>query len=134
MATTFRNTVPSREAMYTGLTDCSSLSLKAGLYTAAPDLEEDISEMSALECAGPGYTAGGIALTGVGLQLVNHYSEITADDITWVSLGPLTPTPTHCVFYDSVTDRIFGYIILEFEPNLIDYILEFTTGIMLRGT
>jgi hypothetical protein len=50
-----------------------------------------------------GYTAAGQSLTGQDVTQDNTDDEgvFDAADLTWTSLGPLSPnTPSHCILYD----------------------------------
>lgn len=85
---------------------------------------------------GVGYTAGGKTLGGqtVSTNTSAHRGEFDGNDITWTSLGPLTPaTPSHAILWDDtpttpVTDPLIGYWVLgTTATNGGDYTLQWST-------
>jgi hypothetical protein len=65
---------------------------------------------------GAGYTAGGMTLSGqdVTQDNTNNLGQFDATDVTWTSLGPLSPaTPSHAILWDdtptSPADPLIAY-------------------------
>lgn len=63
-----------------------------------------------------GYTAGGVTLSGqdVTQDNTNNLGKFDATDVTWTSLGPLSPnTPSHTILWDdtptSPADPLIAY-------------------------
>jgi hypothetical protein len=61
------------------------------------------AEILADECAGAGYTAGGIALTNVMSANVGNIARLTADSAIFAAV---TVTPMYAVIYNTNTDCI----------------------------
>jgi hypothetical protein len=86
---------------------------------------------------GVGYTAGGKTLGSqtVSTNTTAHRGEFDGADVTWTSLGPLTPaTPSHAILWDDtpttpVTDPLIGYWELgSTATNGGDYTLQWSTN------
>lgn len=73
-------------------------------YTPNIDTHTGYSSVSGSEYgSGSGYTAGGATLASkaVSTDTSNDKGVFDAADVTWTSLGPLSPaTPSHCILYD----------------------------------
>ncbi len=86
-------------------------------YTPNIDTHTVRADVSATEYGtGSGYTAGGITLAGqdVTQDNTNDRGVFDANDVTWTSLGPLTPaTPGHAIMWDDTTtvpvDALIAY-------------------------
>ena len=61
------------------------------------------SDVSAWECSGAGYTAGGAALTTPASSLVGNNAKFTAAATVWTGL---TTTARYAVVYDPTTGNI----------------------------
>lgn len=88
--------------------------------------------------AGSGYTVGGDTLTGqdVTQDNTNDRGVLDATDLTWSSLGALTPaTPSHAIMYDDThaSDLLIAYWVLgTTATNGGDYTLQWgAAGIIL---
>ncbi len=89
---------------------------------------------------GSGYTAGGkvLATQTVTQDDTNDRGAFDADNVTWTSLGPLSPaTPSHVIVWDntptSPADPLIAYWELgSTATNGGDYTLQFgTNGLIL---
>lgn len=68
-------------------TDALKLALMDENHVPSLTSQNNWNQISANECSGTGYTAGGKALTGVSLTYdVNGNITLEADDVTWTSL------------------------------------------------
>lgn len=116
--------------------------VKVILVTAhSPDIDADtvLTDASGDEYgAGSGYTVGGETLgsKAVTLDAGNDRGVFDGADMTWSSLGPLSPTtPSHAVMYDDThaSDLLIAYWELgTTATNGGDYTLEWgATGIIL---
>lgn len=99
-----------KEAILEGLIDLASggHTLKMSLHHGyTPDVDNHAlwADVSGTEYGtGNGYTAGGTTLTGqdVTKDTGNDRAVFDADDVTFLSLGPLTPNPPgHAILRDS---------------------------------
>lgn len=104
-------------------------------YTPDIDTDTQYSHVSGNEYAsGSGYTAGGKALTGnsVTTDTANDKGVFDADDVSWSSLGPLSPaTPSHAILYDDTTTNkllIAYWEIGTTATNGGDYALRFNSA------
>lgn len=84
--------------------DTLKLTLHQG-YTPNIDTHNDWTDVSGTEYGtANGYTAGGATLAGqdVTVDNTNDRGVFDANDVTWTSLGPLTPTatPSHAILWD----------------------------------
>ena len=116
--------------------------LKVILVSAhSPDIDTHAgySDVSGDEYGtGSGYTVGGEVLAGqaVSQDNTNDRGKFDATDLTWSSLGALSPaTPSHAIMYDSThaSDLLIAYWILGVTAtNGGDYILQWgANGIIL---
>lgn len=73
-------------------------------YTPNIDTHTVWADVSATEYStANGYTAGGATLSGqdVVQDNTNNLGQFDASDVTFSSLGPLSPnTPSHCILWD----------------------------------
>lgn len=74
-------------------------------HTPDAQVDDTYSDVSADEYAtGTNYTKTGESLTGQDVTQVDgtsNWGAFDAMDVTWTSLGPLSPAlPTHCILYD----------------------------------
>lgn len=96
--------------------DALKLTLHTG-YTPDIDAHSVWADVSATEYGtGSGYTAGGKTLgsQAVTKDNANDRGVFDAADVTWTSLGPLSPaTPSHCILWDdtptSPADPLIAY-------------------------
>lgn len=97
--------------------------LKVTLHTGyTPNIDTDTvwADVSATEyTTANGYTAGGETLAGqdVTQDNTNDLGKFDANDVTWTSLGPLSPaTPSHAILWDdtptSPADPLIAYWVL----------------------
>lgn len=120
--------------------------LKQTLHTAyTPDIDThdewaDAGVSSTEYGTGLGYTAGGATLAGqdVTRDTANDRGKFDATDVTWNSLGPLSPaTPSHTIMRDDTPttplDPLICYFVLgTTATNGGNYTLSFgTNGIIL---
>lgn len=106
-----------------------------------PDIDADtqLTDVSGDEYgAGSGYTVGGatLATKTVTQDNANDRGVFDAADLTWSSLGALTPaTPSHAIMYDDThaSDLLVAYWVLgTTATNGGDYTLQWgATGIIL---
>ena len=84
-----------------------------GTYT--PDLaaHTEYGDVSGSEYnTGAGYTSAGETLAGQDVTLTDATGTFDGTDLTWASLGPLTPAhPTHAIMYDGTPagDPLIAY-------------------------
>jgi hypothetical protein len=111
-----------------------------GTYTPDIDTHIDYGDVSGTEYnAGAGYTPFGETLAGqdVTQDDANDRGVFDATDLTWTSLGPLTPAhPTHAIMLLSGTaanDKLIAYWETSgTAPNGANWTLEWgTNGIIL---
>lgn len=77
-------TVSFREELLKGIHDLLTDTLKLALYQSTADLDENTTVYSAThEVTGPGYTAGGIVLTGVTINNLNGTVYVNFDNAVW---------------------------------------------------
>jgi hypothetical protein len=103
-------------AVYNFSSDTIKLTLHTG-YTPNIDSHQVWADVSATEyTTAANYTAGGktLASLAVSQDNTNDRGEVDAADVTWTSLGPLTPaTPSHAILWDdtptSPADPLIGY-------------------------
>jgi hypothetical protein len=88
---------------------------------------------------GSGYTAGGktLATQATSQNDTSDRGEFDADDVTWTSLGPLSPaTPSHAILWDDTpttpqADPLIGYWELGVTAtNGGNYTLQFGAPLM----
>lgn len=93
--------------------------------------------------SGSGYTAGGATLANQATSQddTNDLGKFDADDVTWSSLGALSPaTPSDCILYDDTpTTPQADPLICSWElgstaTNGGDYTLQFGSGGILTLT
>lgn len=116
--------------------------IKATLHTGyTPDIDAhsvwaDAGVSSTEYGTASGYTAGGKTLANqdVTQDNTNNLGKFDADDITWTSLGPLSPaTPSHVIMWDdtptSPADPLIAYWVLgTTATNGGNYTLQFGAG------
>lgn len=129
-----------KEQVVKGTHNLSSHTLKVTLhtsYTPNIDTHQTWSDVSATEyTTSSGYTAGGKTLTTVTVTQNNTDNTMVwdADDVTWTSLGALSPaTPSHAIFWNdtptSPADPLIGYMVLgTTATNGGDYSIAFASG------
>ncbi len=120
--------------------DTIKVTLHTG-YTPNIDSHQVWADVSSTEYgSGSGYTAGGQALAGksVAQDNTNDRASFDANDLTWPSLGPLSPaTPSHAVVWNdtpaSPADPLICYLELgSTATNGGDYTLQWhANGILL---
>lgn len=108
-------------------------------YSPDIDTHAGYSDVSANEYGtGSGYTVGGASLTSQATSQdnANDRGKFDAADLTWSSLGALSPaTPSHAIMYDDThaSDLLIAYWVLgTTATNGGDYTLQWgTNGIIL---
>lgn len=118
--------------------DTIKVTLHTG-YTPNIDTHQVWADVSATEYgSGSGYTPGGKTLANVTVTQdnTNNRMVIDADDVTWPSLGALSPaTPSHAIIWNdtptSPADPLIGYMELgTTATNGGDYTIQWNaTGI-----
>jgi len=118
------------------LNDAITVTLHSG-YTPDIDTHQVWADVSATEYStGSGYTAGGQTLSNpsVTQDNTNDRALFDADDVTWTSLGPLTPaTPSHAIMWNntpaSPADPLIDYILLgTTATNGGNYTVQWSTS------
>ncbi len=114
--------------------------LKVTLHTGytPSQAHDEWADVTASEYGtGNGYTAGGKTLGSqtVTVNTSAHRGEFDGADVTWTSLGPLTPaTPSHAILWNDtpttpLTDPLIGYWELgSTATNGGDYTLQWSTS------
>ena len=118
--------------------DTIKVALVSG-HTPDIDTHAGYSDISANEYGtGSGYTVGGESLTSQATTQNNtdDRGEFDAADLTWTSLGALSPaTPSHAIMYDDThaSDLLIAYWVLgTTATNGGDYTLQWgASGIIL---
>ena len=103
-------------------------------YTPNIDSHNALSDVSANEESGGGYTAGGATLSNktVTKDTANDRAKFDADDVTWTALN--VGTPSHAILYDDThaTDCLVAYWEVTTSTNGGNYTLQFgANGIIL---
>jgi hypothetical protein len=103
-------------------------------YTPNIDSHNGLSDVSANEESGTGYTAGGATLANkaVTKDTTNDRAKFDADDVTWNSLN--VGTPSHAILYDDThaSDCLVAYWEVTTATNGGNYTLQFgANGILL---
>ena len=103
-------------------------------YTPNIDSHTALSDVSANEESGGGYTAGGATLSNktVTKDTANDRAKFDADDVTWTALN--VGTPSHAILYDDThaTDCLVAYWEVTTPTNGGNYTLQFgANGIIL---
>ncbi len=103
-------------------------------YTPNIDSHNGLSDVSASEESGTGYTAGGATLAGkaVTKDTTNDRAKFDADDVTWTGLN--VGTPSHAILYDDThaSDCLVAYWEVTTATNGGNYTLQFgANGILL---
>lgn len=101
------------------------------------DVHDEYADVSGDEYGtADGYTAGGATLANQDVVQNNtdDRGEFNADDVTWASLGPLSPAlPTHAILYDftHASDLLICYWEIGTTPtNGGNYTLQFGATII----
>ena len=99
-------------------------------YTPNIDSHNALSDVSANEESGGGYTAGGATLSNkaVTKDTANDRAKFDADDVTWTALN--VGTPSHAILYDDThaTDCLVAYWEVTTPTNGGNYTLQFGAG------
>jgi len=123
-----------------GVHDLSSDTIKVTLHTSyTPDIDADQvwSDVSSTEYGtGSGYTSGGATLASKSVTQddANDRALFDAADVTWSSLGPLSPaTPGHAIIWNdtpsSPADPLICYVELgTTATNGGDYTLQWNSS------
>lgn len=103
-------------------------------YTPNIDSHNGLSDVSASEESGTGYTAGGATLAGkaVTKDTVYDRAKFDADDVTWTGLH--VGTPSHAILYDDThaSDCLVAYWEVTTATNGGNYTLQFgANGVLL---
>lgn len=103
-------------------------------YTPNIDSHNGLSDVSASEESGTGYTAGGATLAGkaVTKDTVNDRAKFDADDVTWTGLH--VGTPSHAILYDDThaSDCLVAYWEVTTATNGGNYTLQFgANGVLI---
>jgi hypothetical protein len=124
-----------KEDCWEKLHDLADDTITITLHTAyTPDIDAHTvwADVSATEYGtADGYTAGGevLANADVTVDNANDRAVFDADDVTWSSLGALTPdTPSHAIIWNdsAASDELVCYITLgTTATDGNDYVLLF---------
>jgi hypothetical protein len=103
-------------------------------YTPNIDSHNGLSDVSASEESGNGYTAGGATLAGkaVTKDTTSDRAKFDADDVTWTGLD--VGTPSHAILYDDThaSDCLVAYWEVTTATNGGNYTLQFgANGVLL---
>lgn len=103
-------------------------------YTPNIDSHNGLSDVSANEESGSGYTAGGATLAGkaVTKDTTTDRAKFDADDVTWTGLN--VGTPSHAILYDDThaSDCLVAYWEVTTATNGGNYTLQFgANGVLL---
>ena len=103
-------------------------------YTPNIDSHNGLSDVSANEESGSGYTAGGATLAGkaVTKDTTSDRAKFDADDVTWTGLN--VGTPSHAILYDDThaSDCLVAYWEVTTATNGGNYTLQFgANGVLL---
>jgi hypothetical protein len=114
-----------KERLFHGVHILSGTTVKLTLHTGyTPNIDThqvwaDSGVSSTEYGTAAGYTAGGKTLTGLTVTQdnTNDRAAWDADDVTWTSLGALTPaTPSHAILWNDTptapADPLIAYIVL----------------------
>ncbi len=134
----FKETVMMEMFNLSNAADVIKLTLHTA-YTPDIDVHDQWADVSATEYGtASGYTAGGktLANQAVSQDDANDRGKFDADNVTWTSLGALSPaTPSHAILWDDTAagDELMCYWELgTTATNGGDYTLAFgATGIIL---
>lgn len=134
----FKEQVMNGEFNLGGSGDTIKVILVSG-HTPNIDTHAGYSDVSSDEYStGSGYTVGGDTLTGQATSQddTNDRGKFDATDLTWSSLGTLSPaTPSHAIMYDDThtSNLLICYWVLgTTATNGGDYTLQWgTNGIIL---
>ena len=122
--------------------DAAGDALQLTLHTAyTPNIDThvlwaDAGVSSTEYTTAAGYTAGGklIASQLVSQDDASDRGVFDAADVTWTSLGPLTPaTPSHCILWDNTPSAPLDPLIAYWElgttaTNGGDYTIQWSTS------
>jgi len=129
-----------KQQLFLKVHDMDSDTLKLTLHTSyTPDIDahQAWADVSATEYStGDGYTAGGATLASLSVTQdnANDRALFDADNVTWSSLGALSPaTPSHAILRndtpESPADPLVCYIVLgTTATNGGDYTIQFSTS------
>lgn len=129
-----------KEQLFKKLHDLVNDTVKVTLhtgYTPNIDTHQVWADVSSTEYgSGSGYTAGGktLANKSVTQDNTNDRSLWDADDVTWTSLGALSPaTPSHAIIWNdtptSPADPLLDYVVLgTTATNGGNYTLQWSTS------
>lgn len=109
--------------------DVLKMALFTSSYTPNQDTDTTFAGLSN-ECTGTGYTAGGetIANQAVTTDAANDRVLVNGDDVTWSSLGALSPQPAWAVLYNSTSGRLIAYWEVATLTNGGDFTLQFSSS------
>lgn len=108
-----------------------------GTYTPDVSAHTTYADVSGTEYnTGAGYTSKGETLGGQDVTLTSSTGTFDATDLTWTSLGPLTPAhPTHAIMLDdtATNDPLIAYWeVSGTAPNGANWTLQWgTSGIII---
>ena len=95
-------TTSFKQQVLLGVHDLDTDTLKMALYTANADLNADTTAYSTSnEVSGTGYTAGGVALTGVSVLTSGTTAYVTFNNASW---APAAFTARGALIYNSSKD------------------------------
>lgn len=107
------------------------LALFSSSYVPAQDTDTTYTALTN-ECSGVGYTAGGEILANqtITKDTANHRSIYDADDVTWTSIGTLSPQPAWAVLYDDTNANkyLIGYWEIATPTNGGNWTIQFASG------
>jgi hypothetical protein len=107
-------TTSFKEELFKGIQDLSTDTLYIALYTALADIGPDTTAYTTSgEITGTGYTAGGIALTGVTINTYNGTVYINFSNAVW---SPASFTARGALIYN-VSKANRSIAVLDFGAN-----------------
>lgn len=126
-----------KEELFLGNLDMDGNTFKVILvtgYTPNIDTHNGLSDVTANQVSGSGYTAGGATLSNktVTKDTTNDRAKFDADDVTWTALN--AGTPSHAILYSDThaTDCLIAYWEVTTPSNGGNYTLQWgANGIVL---
>ena len=113
MAIVQTQTTSFKLELYSGVHNLSTNTLKVALYSASADLNEDTTAYSATnEVSGGGYTAGGVALSGVSISSDGYTAFVNFNDAVFNA-----SVTARCALIYNVTQANKSIAVLDFGSD-----------------